>query len=93
VLVGVEVHNGLDRPVLFSPGQFRLRVGADGPTVTAYDAARAPGGLPARSTLTTWVRFRAPEDAEDLAVEFTDPDATDVLSLQLGRATDTGVAS
>ncbi len=93
VLVGVEVHNGLDRPMLFSPGQFRLRVGADGPTVTAYDAERPPGGLAADSTLTTWVSFLAPEDADDLAVEFSDPEADDVLSLRLGRTTATGVAS
>ena len=93
VLVGVEVHNGLDRPMLFSPGQFRLRVGADGPTVTAYDAERPPGGLEADSTLTTWVSFLAPEDADDLSVEFSDPEADDVLSLRLGQATATGVES
>jgi hypothetical protein len=93
VLVGVQVHNGLDRPMLFSPGQFRLRVGADGPTVTAYDAERPPGGLPARSTLTTWVSFLAPADADDLAVEFSDPEADDVLSLRLGRTAATGVVS
>jgi hypothetical protein len=93
VLVGVEVHNGLDRPLLFSPGQFRLRVGDHGPTVTAYDAERPPGGLPARSTLTTWVSFLAPPDASDLSVEFTDPDAAGVLSMRLGQGALTGVAS
>ena len=93
VLVGVEVHNGLDRPMLFSPGQFRLRVGADGPTVTAYDAERPPGGLAADSTLTTWVSFLAPQDADDLAVEFSDPEADDVLSLRLGGATAAAVVS
>jgi hypothetical protein len=93
VLVGVEVHNGLDRPMLFSPGQFRLRVGADGPTVTAYDAERLPGGLAADSTLTTWVSFLAPQDADDLAVEFSDPEADDVLSLPLGRAMAAAVVS
>jgi hypothetical protein len=93
VLVGVEVHNGLDRPMLFSPGQFRLRVGANGPTVTAYDTERPPGALPAGSTLTTWVSFLAPKGADDLAVEFADPDAADVLAMRLGQAKLTGVAS
>lgn len=94
VLVGLEVHNGLDRPMLFSPGQFRLRVGADGPTVTAYDTERPPGALPAGSTLTTWVSFLAPKGADDLAVEFADPDADDVLAMRLGQAKlVTGVAS
>ena len=93
ILVGVEVHNGLQRPLLFSPGQFRLRVGSDGPTVTAYAAERRPGGIPPDSTLTTWVSFLAPKGSDDLSVEFADPDAADVLSLRLGRATAVGVAS
>ena len=93
VLVGVAVHNGRDRPLLFSPGQFRLRVGTDGPTVTAYDAERPPGGIPADSTLTTWVSFLAPKGSDDLSVEFADQDAADVLSMRLGRSTAVGVAS
>jgi hypothetical protein len=93
VLVGLEVHNGLDRPLLFSPGQFRLRVGDHGPTVTAYDAERPPGGLPPRSTLTTWVSFLAPPDADDLSFEFTDPEAEEVLSMRLDPGALTGVAS
>lgn len=83
VVVGVEVHNGLDRPLLFSPGQFRLRVGPGGPSVTPYDTEGAVESLPARSTRTTWVSFLAPQDAEHLAVEFTEAGASRALSTAL----------
>ena len=93
VLVRVEVHNGLDRPLLFSPGQFRLRVAHHGPSVTAYDAEGPSRGLPAGSTLTTWVSFRAPERANDLAVEFTEAGAEAALSMALAPIATTGRAS
>jgi len=83
VVVGVEVHNGLDRPLLFSPGQFRLRVGEGGPTVTPYDTEGPAEGLPAGSTRTTWVSFLAPQDAGDLAVEFTEAGASQAMSTVL----------
>ena len=83
VVVGVEVHNGLDRPLLFSPGQFRLRVGQGGPSVTPYDTEGSAEGLPAHSTRTTWVSFLAPQDADDLAVEFTEAGASRGISTPL----------
>lgn len=86
VVVGVEVHNGLDRPLLFSPGQFRLRVGRGGPSVTPYDAEGSAEGLPAHSTRTTWVSFLAPQDADNLAVEFTEAGASRGISTQLRAA-------
>lgn len=87
VVVQVEVHNGLDRPLLFSPGQFRLRVGEDGPSVTPYDTEGSAEGLPARSTRTTWVSFLAPQDAADLAVEFTEAGASRPMSTRLRPST------
>ena len=93
VLVGVEVHNGLDRPLLFSPGQFRLRVGRHGPSVTPYDAEGPSRGLPAGRTLTTWVSFLTPDDADDLAVEFTEAGAEAVLSIALAPIAATGTSS
>ena len=94
VVVEVEVHNGLDRPLLFSPGQFRLRVGSGGPSVTPYDAEGSAEGLPAHSTRTTWVSFLAPQDAADLAVEFTEAGASRPTSTLLRSvATDGSHAS
>lgn len=81
VRVEVEVHNGLNRPLLFSPGQFRLRVGTNGPSVTPYDAERPPGSLPAGRTLTTWVSYLTPGEADELGIEFTEADTSEVLRI------------
>lgn len=82
--VEVELHNGLGRPVAFSPGQFRLRLGRGGSTVTPYDSSMLPvAALPAHSTSTGTVRYLVPEDAGDLTVEFSDPVPGEVLSLPL----------
>lgn len=83
VRVDVEVHNGTDRELLMSPGQFRLRVGRDGPTVTPYDAELAPGPLAAGATATTWVSYLAPAEATELWVEYSEAGASDVLETRL----------
>ncbi|MGA8847809.1 MAG: hypothetical protein WB471_14435 [Nocardioides sp.] len=91
--MNVEVHNGRDRPLLFSPGQFRLRVGNQGPSVTPYAAAGSSQGLPSGSTLDTWVSFLTPSDAGDLAVEFTEAGSKDVLSMALTPVAAAGLSS
>jgi len=91
VEVDVEVHNGTDRPMLVSPGQFRLRVGADGPTVTLYGADRAAGELPAGSTTRMRISYLAPPPGEALAVEFTEAGA--VSGARVGLAEASGVLS
>lgn len=83
VRVDVEVHNGRRRPVLMSPGQFRLRVGRDGPTVTPYAAGRVPGALGPRSTTRTWIDYLAPGDASDLWVEYAEAGAATLLAVPL----------
>lgn len=83
VVIAVEIHNGLDRALLFSPGQFRLRVGPGGPSVAPYDTEGWAEGLAAGSTRTTWVSFLAPRDAADLAVEFTEAGAAQTVSTVL----------
>ncbi len=71
VRVTVEVHNGTVHPLLASLGQFRLRVGADGPTVTPFAWQHDPGALAPRSSRTSWVDYLAPPDG-DLWIEFED---------------------
>lgn len=89
--VEVELHNGLGRPVAFSPGQFRLRLGRGGRTVTPYDSSLPAAALPAHSTLAGSVSYLVPEDAGDLTVEFSDPVPGEVLSLLAdGRSPSTG---
>jgi hypothetical protein len=83
VALEVEVHNGTSGPVLLSPGQLRLRLGEQGPTVTPRDSGRAVGAVAAGATERLWVSYLAPSDAGELAAEFTDPRQADVLRLDL----------
>ncbi|NKX50593.1 hypothetical protein HER39_08435, partial [Arthrobacter deserti] len=69
----LEVSNDSDRDVLFSPGQLRLKLGQDGPSVTNRASDAAAGRLPAGATQRYWISFLAPSDAAGLAAEFTDP--------------------
>ena len=73
VVLQLEVHNGLDRPVLFSPGQLRLKVGPDGPTVTNRSSGAGKGALDPGATNNFWISFLVPSDMEQLSAEFTDP--------------------
>lgn len=83
VVLEVEVHNGTDLPVLFSPGQVRLRVGSQGQTVTPEDADRSAGGLAAGATERVRISYLAPTGVSDLGAELSDPHLDDVLLLEL----------
>jgi hypothetical protein len=86
VRADVEVHNGLDRAVLMSPGQFRLRVGRDGPTVSPYAVGSVAGPVAPGATVTTWVTYLAPAGATALSLEYTDTGRPGVLRLALPLA-------
>jgi hypothetical protein len=75
VRVDLAVENSTRRPVLLSPGQFRLRVGSSGPTVSLYDAGHRVVALAAGSTLTTWVGYLAPSDQSAFGIEYTEAGA------------------
>ncbi|WP_454778607.1 twin-arginine translocation signal domain-containing protein [Georgenia muralis] len=79
--VDVAIANHLERAVAFSPGQFRLRVGADGPTVTALDTELTPGALPAGRTVRTWLTFLVPAAPAELSLSFEDTAATLALAV------------
>ena len=86
VVVDVEVHNGSSDPVALSPGQFRVRVDGDGPTVSLYDADRDAGPLRARSTTTMRIRYLAPPPEHRVSLEFADMGADTTVQLgTLGR--------
>lgn len=72
VVIEVEARNTAPVPLLFSPGQLRLRL-ANGPTITPQDASRGPEPIAAGSVERLWVSYLAPSDAADFSVEFTDP--------------------
>jgi len=73
MMLELEVHNGLDRKVLFAPGQLRLKLGSEGPTVTNRSPGMGKVALEPGSTSHFWISFLVPSDATDLSAEFTDP--------------------
>ena len=81
VVVDVEVHNGSSVPVELSPGQFRVRVDGDGPTVSLYDADRDAGPLRPRSTTTMRIRYLAPTPEHRVSLEFADMGADTTVQL------------
>jgi hypothetical protein len=83
VVVDVEVHNGAKRPMELSPGQFRVRVDDDGPTVSLYRADRAPGPVDAGSTTTMRISYLVPPQGRALWLEFAD--AAAMTTHRLGR--------
>jgi len=72
VLVDVEVYNGLRRPVMVSPGQFRIRVDRDGPTVSLYGSDRDAGPLESGATRTFQISYLAPPPDRPLSLVFDD---------------------
>jgi hypothetical protein len=88
VEVDVEVHNGTRQPMRLSPGQFRVRVDGNGPTVSLYRADRGPGAVAAGSTTTMRISYLAPPRSRPLSLEFDDADA--MTTLALGRLDDEG---
>jgi hypothetical protein len=84
VILEVEVLNTTAAPMLFSPGQLRLKL-AGGQTITPEDASRSPGAFAAGSPEMLWVSYLAPSDAADFSVEFTDPQQDAQLTLGVPR--------
>jgi hypothetical protein len=83
VRVEIELHNGSDRPVLLSPGQFRLSLGTTGTTVAPYDAGRPVAAVPAAQTVRTWVTYLAPVEETDLTLRYDDPGLARPLAFHL----------
>lgn len=70
--VVLEVHNGLGRYLLFSPGQFRLQVGPAGTTVAPLVSDGRPRAIAPGATVTTWVSYLAPAGERATMLEFAD---------------------
>lgn len=73
VLVEVELNNSRPEPVLFSPGQLRLRLAPAATTVTPQDAGRGPGTVAPGATEHYWISYLAPPGSTGMELEFTDP--------------------
>lgn len=94
VVVDLEVHNGLRRAMELSPGQFRVRVDADGPTVSLYSADRDAGPVAAGSTTKLRIRYLVPPPDRLLSLEFADTESTTPVALgRLGGSASQGLRS
>lgn len=82
VVLEVEVFNDAKDPVLFSPGQLRLKC-EDGVTVAPLNFSRGPGPVSAGAREPVWVSYLAPSDATAFSLEFTDPIHDERLALGL----------
>ncbi|WP_457974257.1 hypothetical protein [Arthrobacter sp. D1-17] len=83
VLVEVELHNSTPEPVLFSPGQLRLRLAPSSTTVTPQGYGHGGGTLAAGATEHHWISYLAPSGSSRLELEYTDPVQDRVLGLPL----------
>lgn len=81
--VDVEVRNGSNAPILVSPGQFRVRVGDSGTTVSLYSSDRVPGMVEAGSTTDMRISYLVPPRGTPLSLEFSEPGA--VRGVRVGR--------
>jgi hypothetical protein len=86
VRVQVEVHNGSERAVLLSPGQFRLRIADTDTTVAPYDVGRPAAVVGPGRTVDTWVSYLAPAEESDLRLEYDDTGLSRPLDFRLSVA-------
>jgi hypothetical protein len=85
VVLEMALTNVRPEPVLFSPGQLRLKLLPSGITVAPQDADRAPGTIAAGATEKVWISYLAPHDSVAMEIEYTglDDDAPLALALPL----------
>jgi hypothetical protein len=86
VEIAAVVENRLDRPVIFSPGQFRLRLDKRGVTIASVEGtATATGTLGPGERVRTRLTFIAPRHAAGMSLEFHDLGLARRPTLELGR--------
>jgi hypothetical protein len=86
VNVTVALTNSLDRTVLYSPGQFRLRLGESGVTIAGLGVgARSATTLQPDESVRTGLSFIAPRRARKFSLEFRDIGLARPIRIELGR--------
>jgi len=93
VLLEVTLTNSRPEPVLFAPGQLRLKLVPSGITVTPQDFNRGPGVIAAGATERLWISYLAPHDALDMELEYSEPEQDGTTSLALPLLTASQVKS
>ena len=85
VQASVTLTNLLDRPVAYSPTQFRLLVGERKEPVKDLRASFTPGTLQPDANISGQLKFVAPRKREKLWVQFTDPKRSKPILVDLGK--------
>jgi len=85
VVLEIAVLNDKPEPVLFSPGQLRLKLLLSGITVAPQDSDHGPGTIAARTTEQVWISYLAPHDSVAMQIEYSGPgaDAPQALTLPM----------
>ncbi|MDQ0864737.1 hypothetical protein [Arthrobacter globiformis] len=83
VVLEVAVRNDRREPVLFSPGQLRLKLLPSGITVAPQDSDRGPGAIAAGATEVVWISYLAPHEAVAMQIEYSGPETDAPQSLPL----------
>lgn len=86
LLVELTAFNDTPAPILLPPGQLRMKVGVDGPTITNRGSSGVPASLGAGETARMLISFLIPSDAFQFSAEFIDPwDHSTPLDLPVPR--------
>ncbi|WP_323961129.1 hypothetical protein GC088_05225 [Arthrobacter sp. JZ12] len=93
VVLEVEVRNDGAAPVLFSPGQLRLKLAPSEVTVTPQDSDHPPGTVQPHAIEPILISYLAPEDWTQLELEYTDDVNLTRQRLALPPLTGTAVLS
>lgn len=83
MVLEVRIQNDGPDPVLFSPGQLRLRLAGTATTITPQDSDRTAGSFPGRAAESLHVSYLVPRTGAGLRLEFTDVQHDELLALDL----------
>jgi hypothetical protein len=72
VLLDVHLHNAGSVPVLFSPGQLRLKLRSSATTITLRDSDRDPGPIAPHASEQILISYLAPRDFPELELDYSD---------------------
>lgn len=93
VVLELEIRNSGADPVLFSPGQLRLRLAGSQVTVTPQDSDHSPGAITAHANERMMISYLAPHTWARFELEFTDDQDLQPRRLPLPPLTTTEIAS
>lgn len=72
VLLDVHLQNARSVPVLFSPGQLRLKLRSSATTITLRDSDRDPGPIAPHASEQILISYLAPRDSPELELDYSD---------------------